>query len=171
METTKAIATRRSIRAFKPDPIKDSDLQTILRAAKMAPIGRGLYDNVHITVVQKASLIDKIAAAAKQATGNDLSPNYGASTLIIVSGKPLGGLEIGNAACIVENMLIAATDLGLGSCYIWGAIHVTKDQKDIIAELHLPDGLVPVSAAAIGYAVTPADSEAEERPIGVNVVK
>ncbi|MDR3288074.1 MAG: nitroreductase family protein [Peptococcaceae bacterium] len=172
METAKAIAVRRSTRAYKPEQIKDQELNEIVKAAKLAPIARGAVENVHLTVIQNQALIRSITEAAQKAAGTDkVSLNYGAPTVIIVSGKALGGLEIANAACITENMLLTAADLGLGSVFVWGAISVTKDQKEVIASLGLPEGFEPIAAAAVGYPAEAITGEREPRPLSLNVIK
>ena len=160
METLKAIEMRKATRSFKKNQISEKDLEVILKAACSAPVGRGQYDTVRLTVVQSQDLIDKVSKAAGKVTGNpDFRPFYEAPTVIVVSSQISGlNLEYANVACIMENMLLAATDLSLGSVYIWGGIQGFQAEPDLIRELGVPEGFIPISAAAIGYATDPTEA-------------
>ncbi|MDR3343892.1 MAG: nitroreductase family protein [Treponema sp.] len=163
METLKALALRKSTRSFKSEQIKKEELNEIIRAGRLAPIAGGVYQNVHLTVIQKKELIDRINDVARIATGNDnISANYGAPTFIVVSVKAIRGAEKANAGCVVENMLLAATDLGLGSVYTW-TINFIHDNADVMSSLGLPADFLPVSGVAIGYPVEAITVENEPR--------
>nr|WP_271716067.1 nitroreductase family protein [Anaeromicropila herbilytica] len=60
--------------------------------------------------------------------------------------------EFANAACIIENMLLAATDQNIGSVYLWGVAMALQLYSELFQELDLPDGFIPVSGLALGYA-------------------
>lgn len=176
METLKAIAMRRSTRAFQPKQISEQELDTILRAGCAAPVGMGAYEAVHLTVLQNRELMEEIAEAAAKAFGRpDMNPFYGAPTVVIVSGtknRRVPNIEYANAACIIENMLLAATDLGLGSVYLWGFIRALNDSPDLLKKLDLPEGFTPVSAVALGYPVEPLTGEKKlEKRIAINIVR
>ena len=105
METLKTTLMRKSTRGYQPKQISDKELDTVLCAGCAAPVGMGAYENVHLTVIQSASLLDKITKAAAQTFGNpNAKPFYGAPTVVIVSGKKdphAPNIEMANAACIV----------------------------------------------------------------------
>ena len=165
MELLKAIATRKAVRAFQARQIDDGDLNTILAAGCAAPVGMNAYDNMHFTVIQQSELLEKIEkAAAKVIPMPGFSAFYGAPTVVIVSAKPsamVPNLEYANAACMIENMLLAATDLGLGSIYLWGFLVAFDSDADLKQQLDLPADFNPVSAAAFGYAVQTGATEKE----------
>jgi nitroreductase len=175
MEFIKTIAMRKSTRDYKSEQISDKSLNTIINAGCAAPVGMGAYDSVHLTVIQKPELLDKIAKTAANIFGNpSLNPLYGAPTLVIVSAKPnekIPNIEFANAACIIENMTLAATDIGIGSVYLFGILCAFKD-KGLLKELNLPDGFVPVSGIALGYPSQPLTQEKElKQTIKVNTIK
>ena len=60
-------------------------------------------------------------------------------------------IEYANAACIIENILLQAAALGLGSTYIWGCLRKLKKNHELIERLDLPENSTILSAAAIGY--------------------
>ncbi len=55
-----------------------------------------------------------------------------------------------NAVSIVENMALAATDMGVGACHIWGAVLASLDDEDLVASLGLPEGFIPLCGLSVG---------------------
>jgi nitroreductase len=158
-ETLAIIEKRKSTRGFKPDQISAAAVDTILKAGNEAPIGTGAFDTIHFTVVQNAELIKKISVAATRGTpraGSDIF--YGAPTVIIVSAaaQPVPGLDLADAGAIVQNFLLAATDLGIDSVYIFGVISVPPTETELLKELGIPEGFKPVSSVALGFATEEA---------------
>ena len=84
----------------------------------------------------------------------DMHPLYGAPTLILVSSrKPAPMMEnvaYSNAAIMAHNMALAATELGVGTCYIWGATAAMSRNPEVLSELKLPEGFVPCCAISLG---------------------
>ena len=155
METRKALALRQSCRAYNGEQISESELTTILEAANAAPVGMKKYENVKLTVIQNKELLGKLDAAGAKFFGNpDMHPLYGAPTVILVSviapDNPQNHVSYCNAACIIENMALAATDLGLGSVYLMGTIIAMAMDQELSKEFGVPQGFVPASAIAIG---------------------
>lgn len=147
MELFEAIEKRFSNRKFLDKQIKDDDLRKILKAGMQAPVGRGKYEDMRITVIQNQELLDKITNLEER------SVFYNAPTLIIISARDDGhGLDKENSACVAENMLLAATALGLGSIYLNLVIGLIKEHKIVLDKLNLPEGFVPVVGVGLGYA-------------------
>ena len=175
METMSTITSRRSIRSYTGEGISDSDLQTVLKAANAAPVGMGKYENAHLSVIQDPKLLREIEASAAEALGRpDASIFYGAPTYIVVSAKPygdaLGNIDYANTGIIVHNMALAATDLGVGSCYIWGGTMALVANPALVARLNLPEGFVPCGGIVLGVSdETYAPREIPQR-IGTNYV-
>lgn len=176
MELIKAIQTRKSTRGYKDEQINDESLNVILNAGCAAPVGMGAYDSVHITVIQNSDLLNKITKVTANTFGNpEMKPFYGAPTLIIISSKtnekaPTVG--VANVACIIENMTLAATDLNLGSVYLWAFISSFSADKDLLKELDLPVGFIPLSGIAIGYPIAALDkTNGSKHTITINTIK
>lgn len=156
MEFTKTIKMRRSTRSYKPEQITNEELNKVLFAANAAPVGNGLYENVHLTVVQNVELLHKMVESTAEVSNNpDANPLYGAPTVIIVSCKVTDPAKIGsayaNAGCIIENMSLAATDSGLGSVYLLGFIRAGAINDSLKKELGIPEDFNPVSGMTLGY--------------------
>lgn len=163
METLQAINSRRTVRKFKQDPVPRELIEKVLNAGIMAPVGRAEFDSLRITVIQKPVLLKRIAYAAMESMGKmERDPLYGAPVLIVISSRKcdLQHIEYANAAHIAENIMIEATDLGLGSVCLWSAVRGLQSHSRVSMELRLPLGYTPVSAVAIGY----ADSDLDDRP-------
>ena len=64
-----------------------------------------------------------------------------------------------NGSCVATQMLLAATDLGIGNIFIWAANALSG--SEIAAEAGIPEGYIPVATVALGY---PVDEKNEERP-------
>ena len=161
METIKALSLRQSVRSYKAQQITDAELNAVLSGAYLAPVAMGKYEDTKLLVVQDADVLNKLNdIAAKQFGDDKMRPTYGAPTLIYVLGKSdAEDILIGaNAGVIMENMMIAATDAGLGSCYLFGVSQMLYKNEEVNALLNIPSGYRTVSAVALGY---PADSLSE----------
>lgn len=160
MELTNVLRTRRSIRAYKPDQITKEELNVILEAAALSPVGMGRNDREQLRVVQDRDILAALNADFAASIGNvEAQPTYGAPTVIFVLGKRedpdilLGA----NAACIVQNMSLAATALGLGSVYLLGICNELKNSAQAAALLKIPADSRLVSALAVGYPAAPVE--------------
>lgn len=155
MNTFENLYSRKSIRNFSGEAITEAELKEILKAAYAAPVGRAMYDTLSLTVVTSKELLGKWEKVMANATGNpDLHPFYGAPTVILVSSVvgegPMSNVNYSNAAIIVQNMALAATELGVGACHIWGAVGVLNASPELKNELKVPEGMTPCCAIALG---------------------
>ncbi len=157
METLEAIAKRTSTRKFKKTQISEENLQAILEAGMSAPVGSGLYDSLHITIIQNTDILNAIGDAVTEMVskkfGKRMDKNFGAPTMIVVSSKPaiFPGIEYANAACVIENMAIAATSLGIDNVVWAGPTVVISKETAIRSAVNIPDGFNPVLCISFGY--------------------
>lgn len=154
METFDTLYSRKSVRSYTGEPVSDEELKAILKAAEAAPVGMGQYDDMHLTLIKNPEILSEIDKAAAELFGNpSMHPLYGAPLLILVSGKIEQGREnvvFSNAAMIIHNMALAATDLKVGSCDIWGAVRALNQKPELVARLGLPEGFTPCSGIVVG---------------------
>lgn len=177
MNTMETICSRKSIRSYTGEQIPEEQLKKILKAANAAPIGMGQYDAMHLTVVRNPALLRKIEQAGAAKFGKpDMHPLYGAPLLVVVStkapGKGMENVAFSNAAIVVQNMALEATELGVGVCHIWGAIAALSAAPDVVRGLDLPEGFIPCCAVTLGK--TDDQYEVREVPegrIAVNTVE
>ena len=111
MDLLEAIRTRRSIRNYTGDPIPREDLETILDAARLAPSGHNEQPWDFIVVTDRDAINElKIAAGWMDKAG--------AIIAVVLDPTSRWWLEDGSAA--VTNMLLTATALGYGACWVEG---------------------------------------------------
>ncbi|MDV0445351.1 hypothetical protein MmiAt1_09260 [Methanimicrococcus sp. At1] len=175
METLDALTSRKAVRKYKKEQIKDAELNTILSAGGIAPVGLGDYKSIHFTVVQNRDLLSKISSAVKAAVPGMEAPDpiYGAPTLIIISAAPNERMPtIGdfNAACILENILVAAADMGVGSVFMLSPTLAFSDES-LLSELKIPAGFKPLATAAFGYADEPVSKKELKNPYETTILR
>jgi len=163
MDTIETIKKRKSPEAFQSSPLKAEDVKAIAEAGNYAPI----FGEVHITVITDAGLlreINEVALEIMKHCGNEFAekiastPGYHAlrhAAAFIVLSSPNGndpmGFNMANVSCAAENMILAATSLGIGSRFMMGPI-MALSQEPIKSKLNLPEGYVPLVAVALGNA-------------------
>ncbi len=171
MQTLEAIAKRKSTRNFDPNkPVPDEIVNTIIKAGCQAPIGGNKRDSLHLTVCRNRNILNEINQATSTAFKIDARDFfYGAPVVIFVSASEeqmAPSIEFANTACVIENMLIAATDAGVDSIYLWSSAQVLSKNKELCTKMGIPEGFKPVSAAAIGYSLS---GNAEPRELSVSL--
>ncbi len=180
MEFSNTIATRKSTRKYEPTQISAKELDTILLAGSAAPVGDNAYRNYHFTVIQNAEIIEKINIATSNGLSNldekavkNPNPTYGAPTLVVVSAKiepRFQGSELANVGCLIENMLLAATNLGIGSVYLMAPVLGFKADPQLVKDLQLPEDFEPMSVVALGYPAVPLKERELKMKVTVNTV-
>jgi nitroreductase len=149
----KAIKERRSCRSFKPDMPKHSDLEEIIEAGLYAPNSMGKQDAAIIAITNK-ELRDRISESNRRIGGWDegFDPFYGAPVIMLVIAKnwPNGAYD---GALIMQNLMLAADSLGLGSIWINRAREEleTDEYKQFIKDLGIEGDWIGVGHCAIGY--------------------
>ena len=156
------IKTRRSCRKYRPEQIPDEALSAILEAGIYAPTGMGLQ-SPFIVAVQNGELksqLERMNAAVRGVAGN---PYYDAPTYILVFSSADCPFAVQDGSCVLENMMLAAHALGLGSCWInrEREMFATDEGKRLMKEWGLPDGLIGIGAISVGY---PAAEPAAPKP-------
>ncbi len=154
----KAIRYRRNIRRFTPEPVPDESIKALLEAAMSAP-SAGNQQPWEFVVIKDRAVLDRIP---------DVHPHAQmcrqAQAAIVVCGNlerdSHRGFWVQDCAAATQNILIAATDLGLGS--VWCGVHPREDRVSGLRKLLcLPDHIVPLSLIPIGH---PAENKpASER--------
>ena len=164
-ETLKNIRNRRSTRAFLPEQLKDMDMQVILDAGIYAPSASN-QQPWHFTVVQNKDLIDRLSVAFKAVAGKSnneyvrrFADNekfhvfYNAPTVVLVSGDENNNYASVDCGAAVENILIAAESLEIGSCWI-GLIAILLNSEEgieFVKELGIPEGFKQIHAVCLGH--------------------
>lgn len=142
MEAIEVIKTRRSIREYLDKPIPKDALGKIVDAARFAPTARGIQPWEFIVVSEQAAL-KKIADIAEY--GKFIAQAKACIAVFCQDTKYY--LEDGSAA--TQNILLAASALGIGSCWVAG------DKKPYCSQisslLNVPPNFKLVSLVSLGY--------------------
>jgi nitroreductase len=118
MDTLEAIRNRRSIRRYKNGVIPKADLEAIVDAGRLAATGSNQQPWDFIVVTAKPMIVDFQVAGAWIET---------ASAVIVVVMDPKSRWWIEDGAAAIENMLLASTALGYGSCWVEGDVLPHED--------------------------------------------
>lgn len=111
MDVFEAIRTRRSVRAFTGEAIPREDLETIVDAGRLAASGSNKQPWDFIVVTDRG-MIDQLKTASQWMEK--------AAAIIAVVMDPESRWWVEDGAAAVQNMLLAATALGYGTCWLEG---------------------------------------------------
>lgn len=159
------IQSRRSTRAFTPELPSKEQVMQLVEAAEWAPSGMGKY-LWHFTVVYSAEKSLALARAVAEADNRGPDYNfYGAPVQIIISYQRDEHHAFVDGAAAMENILLMATELGLGSCWINQIRECCDDAKvrALLTEYGVPENHIVICSAAIGHIAkeTPAKPRKE----------
>ncbi len=147
MDVFEAIAARYSVRGYKPDPVSDEELQQVLEAARQAPTAANRQP-FRIVVIHTRGREEELARV------------YGRPWLlqaplvlavIAVPGEAWRRMDDKcydevDATIAMDHMVLAATALGLGTCWI-----AAFDPAAVREVLGLPDDVEPIALTPLGY--------------------
>ena len=163
-EVLSLLLTRRSVRAYKPDPVPTALLEEVLRAGTYAPTGGGRQSPVLVAVTDKAAR-DEISRLNAAVMGKDTDPYYGAPVLVLALADPASSTWVEDASCALENMMLAVHALGLGSVWVHREREIFDSEagKALLRAWGLPETLRGVGSIALGYASGPAPAPAPRK--------
>ena len=160
-EALDVLKSRRSIRKFKDEQIKEEELDAVLEAGTYAPTAMGLQSPLIVAVQNKEDVlrINELSSKVMSLGGGIPRPGlpyYGAPTIIIVfyteraKNDFLGTLDA-SAAC--TNMLNAAEAVGLASCWIHRSKEIFEmpEGKELLNKWGIKEKVVGVASMALGY--------------------
>ncbi|MBQ2656981.1 MAG: nitroreductase [Erysipelotrichaceae bacterium] len=153
-EVMNCILKRRSIRRFKAEMPKKEDIDQIIEAGLYAPSGHGTQSTI-ILVITNKELRDKISKDNYKVVGRetDSDPFYGAPLILIVLADKSSPNRAYDGSLVMENMMLAATSLGLGSIWINRAREEfeTEEYKQLLKDLGIEGEWEGVGHCAVGY--------------------
>ncbi len=150
MELFEAIQKRRSIRHYKKQPLPEGAVEKLVEAARLAP-SAGNVQPYKLVIVKNEDIRQKLSTAAYGqkdvaevpvvfvvcADEKRASEGYGDR------GKTLYCIQ--DTAAVVQNILLTACSLGLGTCWI-GAFK----EEDVKKIVNAPDEMRPVALIPVG---------------------
>ena len=164
MNFTELAKARYSVRKFAPTPVPPEKLNAVLQAAHLAPtaVNAQAY---HIYVVQTPAEMEKMRT---------LTPcHYGAPAVLIFTKntqeewhhpqEPARTSGVQDASIVATHAMLAATELGLGTCWL-----NFFSPKEVSRAYNLPECEIPVLLMPIGYAAddcTPAERHQDRKDL------
>ena len=138
MDAMEAILTRRSTRKYQDKPLEKELIEQVVEAGRYAPSGSN-SQTTHFLVITDRKVLDELVEivttefstmeitedmyrslkhSITASKAGDYIFHYDAPVLIVVANKKGYGNAMADSACALENMMIAANALNLGSCWI-----------------------------------------------------
>ena len=153
-EVLKALRARRSVRAYRPEQIKDEELKAVLEAGTYAPTGMGWQDP-WIVAVQDPETVSRLVQMNAKVMGTTGNPYYGAPTIVLVFASPTEkvSFSVCDGSLVLGNMMIAAHAIGLGSCWINRAKEVfdSEEGKALLKKWGVEGDWTGVGNCILGY--------------------
>ena len=162
-ESLKTIKDRRRGRNFKPDMVPKELLNKVLEAGTWAPTGMGMQSPIIIAVTNK-ELRDKLSKMNAEIMGSKADPFYGAPVVLVVLADKNKPTHVYDGSLVMGNLMLAAADLGLGSCWIHRAKEEfeSEEGKGILKALGIEGDYEGIGHCVLGYAAA-ALAEPKER--------
>lgn len=161
-EVLKVIKNRRSVRNYRHEQISQENLDLIIEAGVYAPTAHN-EQPWHFTIIQKKEMLQHINETVKELMAKsdvewiqklgskpDFQATYNAPTLIIVSGRKDAIAWSADCAAAIQNMLIAAESLNIGTVWL-GLMKFFFEQEGAVNKLGIPEGYQPYYGVALGY--------------------
>lgn len=176
MNTFETIKTRKSVRTYLDKPVEPEIIKSIVEAGSMAA-GTPMAGKVYFNVISNAELLKQISECTravmaksgvpmleKISANPSFNPIYGAPVAVVISTDKADnpnsqGMARANAACAGENILLAATEMGLGSCYLESPT-LAFNVPAISEAAKLPDNTQPQAVIVFGYSEDTAPHKA-----------
>ncbi|MCM1539722.1 MAG: nitroreductase [Blautia sp.] len=154
-ELLEQMKRRRSIRKYKPDMVPQEILDQIIEAGLYAASGMGKQGAIIIQVTKK-EVRDEISKLNCRIGGweEGFDPFYGAPAMLIVLAKKDLPTHVYDGSLVMGNLMLAAHELGVGSCWI----HRAKEEfetdwgKEFLKSLGIEEEYEGIGHCALGYA-------------------
>lgn len=155
MELSTCLVNRRSVRKYTDEPLTQREISAILEAGLLAPSSRNRKSAEFIVVVNKKHL--EILSAAKAAGGRMLKD--AAAAIVVIGNSALSDAWIEDCSIAMTNMMLKATELGLGNCWVqcrnrYSDIDTANGKKsadeNVRELLHIPEGYSTLAMLSLG---------------------
>lgn len=163
-EVLNTIKSRRSVRAYKTTAIPRELLEAVCKAGTYAPTGGGRQSPTIVAVTDE-KYRKELSRLNAEVMGANTDPYYGAPAIVLVLAEGSASTFTEDGSCVLENMMLAAASLGLGSVWVHREREIFdgKQGKALLREWGLPETLRGVGAIALGYAKTLPEKAAERK--------
>ena len=146
------LKNRRSIRRYKSEQVSDELLDAVLEAGLYAASGINTQNTIMVAVRDKETR-DQLSRMNAAVMGTDSDPFYGAPCVVVVLVEPERYTWIEDGSLVMGNLMQAAYEAGLGSCWIHRAQQMfdSPEGKALLRKWGLPEKLKGVGNCILGY--------------------
>ena len=147
------LKNRRSIRRYKPEQVSEELLDAVLEAGLYAASGMNTQNTVMVAVRDKETR-DRLSRMNAEVMDTQSDPFYGAPCVIVVLVDSERYTCVEDGALVMGNLMQAAYEAGLGSCWIHRAQQMFErdEGKELLRKWGLPENLRGVGNCILGYA-------------------
>ena len=180
-QTLADIRSRRSVKKYTDQPVPMELVEAVVEAGMYAPSGMNRQSAIILAVTNRELRdrlsrmnLDIVLGRQLQTTSGHSDPFYGAPVVLVVLARKDSATRVYDGSIVMENMLIAAHSLGLGSCWIHRAKEVfeTEEGKQLLRDLGITDEYEGIGNCILGYAAPDAlKHQATRKPVYVSWVK
>lgn len=165
MDAFDNLLTRRSVKKYKPDAVPKEYIDRIIEAGLYAPSGMNRQSPIIVAVTDK-TVRDRLSAANAAVMGGSGDPFYGAPVVLVVLADKKCPTHVYDGALTMENMLLAANALGLGSCWIHRAKEVFElpEWKKWLVSIGIEGDYEGIGNCVIGFADGEPKPRGERNP-------
>lgn len=156
-DVIKAMLERRSVRSFRPDAVPEELISAIAEAGTYAPTGMGKQSPVIIAVTDR-KVRDQLSALNAEIVGRPgTDPFYGAPAVFVVLADKSVPTHVYDGSLVMGNMLLAASALGLGACWIHRAKETfeREEGREILNRLGISGDYEGIGNCIVGYPAEP----------------
>ena len=161
------LKSRRSVRKYTDRQVPDDLLDAVLEAGLYAPSGMNTQNTVMVAVRDQETR-DQLSRMNAAVMGTDSDPFYGAPCVVVVLVDPERYTCVEDGSLVMGNLMQAAYEAGLGSCWIHRAQQMfeSAEGKALLKKWGLPENLRGVGNCILGYPdETPAPKPRRESRI------
>ena len=148
------ILNRRSIRAYKSEQIKESELDKLITSAINAPSARNLQP-WEVRVIQNPEILAAINSGfgTRSESESARSTFHNSPALIIVAHDTNNSYGAFDCGLLTQNILLAAEAMNIGTCVVGHVIPTLNlpEAKDLIEQLNFSEGYKPIVGISLGY--------------------
>lgn len=159
------IHERRSCKKYLPDMPQRADIDKVIEAGLAAASGRNMQASV-IIAVTNPEVRDRLSRDNAAVMGANADPFYGAPCVLVVLAEKTAHTYVYDGSLTLGNMMLAAQELGLGSCWIHRAKEVMAkpEWQEWIKSLGLEGEYEGIGNLVLGYADGKLPAKKERRP-------
>lgn len=161
-DVIKNILSRRSVRKYKEDMLPKEIIEQIVEAGTYAPSGMNRQSPIILAITNKEAR-DKLSRinAKIMGDGEEVDPFYGAPVVLVVLADKKVPTYIYDGSVVMENLMLAAKSLNIGSCWIHRAKEEfeTEEGKQILKSLGIEGDYEGIGNCILGYSVEEDETE------------